>query len=51
MIDQILILVLAAIAGRVAYGLANKQNMWKLIITYWLVLTAKNMINWIGGIV
>ena len=50
MLSQILVLLLAAIAARVAYGLSNKQNMWRHIIAYWLVLTAKNLVDWMGGI-
>lgn len=43
MVDQLFVLALALIAAKVAVGLAQKKNMWKSIITYWLVLTAKNL--------
>ena len=45
MIDQLFILLLALNAGYVAYGLANKKIMWKWIVVYWSVLTAKNLVN------
>lgn len=51
MIDQIFVLLLALIAWDVAAGLAQGKNMWKHIITYWLVLTAKNFVCWIGGFI
>ena len=43
MIDQLFVLALAVIAAKVAIGLSQKKNMWKSIITYWIVLTAKNL--------
>ena len=43
MIDQLFVLALALIAARVAIGLANCKNMWRWIIAYWIVLTAKNL--------
>ena len=42
-----LVIVLAAIAGIVLYGLAKKRNMWAWIITYWAVLTLKNIADFI----
>ena len=51
MIDQIFILALAMIALNVAFGLYRKKNMWSLIVAYWCVLTMKNLISWLGGIV
>ena len=42
-----LVIVLAAIAGIVLYGLAKKRNMWVWIITYWAVLTLKNIADFI----
>ena len=36
---------LALIAGYVAYGLIRKKNMWFWIVTYWIVLTAKNIVE------
>ena len=42
-----LVIVLAAIAGVVLYGLIKKRNMWGWIITYWAVLTLKNIADFI----
>ena len=50
MLDQAFVLALAAIAARVAAGLAREQNMWRWIIAYWLVLTAKNAAALIGEV-
>lgn len=41
--SQIFIFVLIIIAAIVAIGLIQKQNMWKWIIAYWVVLTVKNL--------
>lgn len=43
MITQAFILLLAAIAAYVAYGLSKRRIMWRWIVAYWLVLTAKNV--------
>ena len=45
MIAQLLIFMLMADAAFVAYGLIRKRNMWKLICLYWLILTAKNLVD------
>lgn len=45
MIAQILIFLLMADAAWVAYGLIRKRNMWRWIVLYWLILTAKNMVD------
>ena len=37
--------ILAVIAGIVAYGLYKKQNMWKWIVAYWVILTIKNIVE------
>ena len=42
-----LVIVLAAIAGILLYGLAKKRNMWVWIIAYWAVLTLKNIADFI----
>ena len=42
-----LVIILAAIAGIVLYGLAKKRNMWVWIIVYWAVLTLKNIVDFI----
>lgn len=43
MIAQILIFCLMADAAWVAYGLVRKRNMWRWIVLYWMILTAKNL--------
>lgn len=48
MIAQILIFLLMADAAFVAYGLIRKRNMWKFICLYWLILTAKNLVDFMG---
>lgn len=45
MITHLLIILLAILAAYVAYGLYHKQNMWKWIVVYWLVLTVKNVVD------
>lgn len=47
-VSQTLVLCLIAIAGWVASGLARKKVMWKWIVLYWAVLTAKNLADWFG---
>lgn len=49
MLTQIFIFLLAYIAAIVAYGLYKKQVMWKWIVVYWLVLTAKNVMDLLNG--
>ena len=43
--DIILVLILCLIAASVAVGLFFHQNMWWLIVAYWIVLTIKNANN------
>lgn len=43
-----LVLALAAIALTVCAGLAAGVSMWPWIVGYWAVLTAKNIVDWIG---
>lgn len=47
-LSALLVLALAAIALTVCAGLAAGRNMWPWIISYWAVLTAKNIVDWIG---
>lgn len=47
---HLLVILLAIIAAIVACGLYRKRNMWHWIVVYWLALTAKNVIDVIGGI-
>ena len=49
LISQLLVLMLIAIAGCVAIGLSKGANMWPVIILYWVVLTTKNVVDFIGG--
>ena len=44
-----LVLALAAIALTVCAGLAAGRHMWPWIVGYWAVLTAKNIVGWIGA--
>lgn len=47
-ITDILIIVLAVIAAVVATGLIMGWSMWAWIIIYWLTLTVKNVVDYIG---
>lgn len=42
---HLLIILLAIIAAIVAYGLHKRRVMWKWIVLYWMVLTAKNVLD------
>lgn len=44
-ISQLFILALALVSARIAYGLYRKRVMWKWIVLYWCVLTAKNILD------
>ena len=48
MMSQILIICLMIDAAWVAFGLARKKNMWKWIVTYWVILTMKNYCDLMG---
>ena len=48
-ISAALVAALAAISAAVLGGLAAGQNMWPWIVGYWAVLTAKNIVDWIGA--
>lgn len=50
LLSQSCILGLMLIAAVVAFGLMKRRNMWKWIIAYWVLLTAKNIIDFVGGI-
>ena len=41
--SQFCVCLLCADAAWVAFGLARKQNMWKWIVLYWVILTLKNL--------
>lgn len=47
-LSALLVLALAAIALTVCAGLAAGRNMWPWIVSYWAVLTAKNVVDWLG---
>ena len=46
--SALLVLGLAAIAAIVFVGQVKKKNVWWLICLYWLVLTIKNVVDWMG---
>lgn len=48
-VAQLLILVLIGIAAWVAYGIYCGWIMWPWIVGYWVVLTAKNVCDFIIG--
>ena len=45
MISQFCVFLLMIDAAWVAYGLLRKKNMWCWICLYWIILTAKNMVD------
>ena len=45
-----LILALAVIAAVVATGLIMGWSMWAFIIIYWLTLTVKNVVDYVGRV-
>lgn len=47
-LSALLVLALAAIALIVCAGLTAGVSMWPWIVVYWAVLTAKNIVDWIG---
>ena len=47
MITHLLIILLAILAGYVAYGLYRKRNMWRWIVVYWVTLTIKNALDFV----
>lgn len=49
-LTTLLIIVLAVIAAIVATGLIAGYAMQAWIVAYWLVLTMKNMVDYIGRI-
>ena len=50
LLSQLCVFGLMLIASVVAIGLMKRRNMWKWIIAYWVLLTIKNVIDFIGGI-
>ena len=47
--SQGLILLMMLAAAWVAFGLAQKKNRWKAILTYWIILTIKNAVDFAAG--
>lgn len=45
LLSQALIFALIVIAAVVAFTLAAGKSAWILIIVYWIVLTAKNIVD------
>ena len=45
---QFLIFLLMLDAAWVAYGLLRRRNMWQFITLYWILLTIKNAVDWLG---
>ena len=50
-VSAFLVLCLMAIAAIVAYRLYKFKNAWPFIVAYWLILTVKNAIGFIGGFI
>lgn len=48
LLSQALIVALIVIAAVVAFTLATGKSAWILIIAYWIVLTAKNIVDLIA---
>lgn len=46
--SQICVFGLMTVAAVVAIGLMRKRNMWKWIIAYWILLTVKNLCDYMG---
>ena len=48
-LSHILVMLLMLDAAWVARGLYLERNMWRWIVVYWLILTLKNLCDWIAG--
>lgn len=44
--SNVLVIALALIAAIVFIGLVAEKNMWAWIVTYWAVLTIKNILDY-----
>lgn len=51
MLSQFFVFLLLADAAFVCWGLARERIMWKWIVLYWEILTAKNLIDFIMGVI
>lgn len=49
-VSQIMVFLLCADAAYVSVGLLKKRNMWKWIILYWILLTCKNLVDFISNL-
>lgn len=47
-VSQMLVFLLMGIAATVAGLLIAGKSAWSVIIVYWLVLTLKNLCDWLG---
>lgn len=48
-LSQILVLALAGIAAYVAYGVYRGDIVWRWVTVYWIILTAKNLCDFMAG--
>ena len=46
--SQFCVFLLMLNAAYVAYGLSRRRNMWLFIVLYWIILTIKNYIDFVG---
>ena len=49
-LDAALVPALMVIAAVVLVGLARRRNMWRWIIAYWAVLTVRNAVTLVMGV-
>lgn len=47
--SQALVCLLMIDAAWVAFGLSQHWDMWPWIVGYWVILTVKNLVDWLGG--
>ena len=50
-LDAALVLALMVIAAVVLVGLVRRRNMWGWIIAYWAVLTVRNAVSLVIGVI
>lgn len=50
MVSAGFIAILAAVSLLVAFGLYRKKNMWAWIAAYWIILAAKNLIEYLTAL-
>lgn len=48
-LSQILVLILIGVAAYVAYGIYRGDVMWRWITAYWIILTVKNLFDFLAG--